>query len=161
MRLELKRIGIFSAVKTMFVLGGVSGFLLGIVQWLLLMFVQQATMSMPSELSGFEQEAFAELLGAGMGALGLLLPLFGGFIGAIGGIFFGAILGMVYNLSARLWGGLEYEHEEVRPSAAAVILPSSPSRGEPTPLPTVGAAASPPRPELPADSRQRPPAMYE
>ena len=32
-RYEVRRIGVFSAVKTLFLLGGFTGFLIGLVQW--------------------------------------------------------------------------------------------------------------------------------
>ena len=161
-KIEIKRIGLFSAIKTMFVLGGVGGFLLGIIQWMLLLMIQRAGESLPGGLSGFDQPGMSELLDAGIGALGLALPFFGGFAGAVAGVFFAAILGGIYNLAARLWGGLEVEAGEIGATNAPTssIMPRPVTPGQATPLPRPG-APSVVAPEPRADSERRPPAMYE
>lgn len=162
MRVEIKRIGLFSAIKTMFVVGGVGGFLLGIMQWMLLLMIQRAGESLPAGLSGFDQPGMTELLDAGIGALGLALPFFGGFAGAVIGVVFAIVLGGVYNIAARLWGGLEVESGELGmadSSTSSIPRPSAP--GQVTPLPRPGlqqpVVTSDPR----SDSERRPPAMYE
>lgn len=161
-KVEIKRIGLFSAIKTMFVLGGVGGFLLGIVQWMLLLLIQRAGESLPGGLSGFDQPGMSELLDAGIGVLGLALPMFGGFAGAVLGVVFAGILGGFYNIAARLWGGLEIEAGEVgtvQSSTASMPRPSSP--GQVTPLPRAGVQPPVVTPEPRSDSERRPPAMYE
>ncbi len=161
-KIEIKRIGLFSAIKTMFMLGGVGGFLLGIIQWMMLLMIQRAGESLPGGLSGFDQPGMSELLDAGIGALGLALPFFGGFAGAVAGVFFAAILGGVYNVAARLWGGLEVEASEVVISVNAPIsMPRPTSPGQVTPLPYVGGQPPVVAPEPRSDSERRPPAMYE
>lgn len=162
MKIEIKRIGLFSAIKTMFVLGGVGGFLLGIIQWMLLMMIQRAGESMPEGLYGLDQPGMSELLDAGIGALGMILPFFGGFAGAVAGVFFAAILGGVYNLAARLWGGLEIDTAELgtsESSSAGMPRPTAP--GQATPLPRPGSLPPVVTPEPRSDSERRPPAMYE
>lgn len=162
MKIELKRIGLFSAIKTMFVLGGVGGFLLGIIQWMMLMMIQRAGETLPSGLSAFDQPGLSELLDAGIGALGLILPFFGGFAGAIGGVFFGAIWVGIYNLAARLWGGLEVEAGEMGgTNAPPVATPRSLDPGQATPLPRSGSLPQSHSTEPRPDSERRPPAMYE
>lgn len=161
-KIEIKRIGLFSAIKTMFVLGGVGGFLLGIIQWMMLLMIQRAGESLPGGLSGFDQPGLSELLDAGIGALGLALPFFGGFAGAVAGVFFAAILGGIYNIAARLWGGLEVEAGELgvtNASTSSIPRPSAP--GQVTPLPRHGAQPPVVAPEPRSDSERRPPAMYE
>ncbi len=163
MKIEIKRIGLFSAIKTMFVLGGVGGFLLGIIQWMMLLMIQRAGESLPAGLSGFDQPGVSELLDAGIGVLGLALPFFGGFAGAVAGVFFAAILGGVYNLAARMWGGLEVETAESGTAdSSAVPMPRPPMAGQATPLPRPGSllpAAIAPEPG--SDSERRSAAMYE
>lgn len=162
MKIEIKRIGLFSAIKTMFVLGGVGGFLLGILQWMMLLVIQRAGESMPADLYGLNQPGVSELLDAGIGALGFMLPFFGGFAGAVAGVFFAAILGGVYNLAARLWGGLELETanlEVIAQTNAGMPRPIAP--GQATPLPRPSSLPPVVTPEPRSDSERRPPAMYE
>ncbi len=162
MKTEIKRIGLFSAIKTMFVVGGVGGFLLGIIQWMFLLMVQRAGESLPGGLSGFDQPGMSELLDAGIGALGLILPFFGGFAGAIAGVFFAVILGGVYNVAARLWGGLEIETSEITVTLTPAI-PTRPSMpGQATPLPQAGAVPQAPSSIEPrSESERRSSSMYE
>lgn len=162
MKIEIKRIGLFSAVKTMFVLGGIGGFLLGIILWMMLLMLQRAGESMPADLYGLNQPGVSELLDAGIGALGFMLPFFGGFAGAVAGFFFAAILGGVYNLAARLWGGLEIETADLEANAQTNTgMPRPVAPGQATPLPRPGALPPVVTPEPRPDSERRPPAMYE
>jgi hypothetical protein len=162
MKLEIKRIGLFSAIKTMFVLGGVGGFLLGIIQWMFLAMIQRAGEALPGGLYGLDQPGVSELLDAGIGALGLILPFFGGFAGAVAGVFFATILGGVYNLAARMWGGLELETADVQMSERMTVPVSRPTApGEATPLPRSGSLPPVITPDTRPESERRPPAMYE
>lgn len=162
MKREIKRIGLFSAIKTMFVLGGVGGFMLGIMQWMMLLMIQRAGETLPGGLSGFNQPGMAELMDAGIGALGIVLPFFGGFAGAIFGTIFAVILCGVYNIAARLWGGLEFELSEATTTSPTLPLNLQPTQpGQATPLPQPG-AQFPTQARTPStDSERRPPAMYE
>lgn len=162
MKIEIKRIGLFSAIKTMFVLGGVGGFLIGILQWMMLLMIQRAGESMPADLYGLNQPGVSELLDAGIGALGFMLPFFGGFAGAVAGVFFAAILGGVYNLAARLWGGLELETANLEVGAQTTAgMPRPVAPGQATPLPRPSSLPPVVTPEPRSDSERRPPAMYE
>jgi hypothetical protein len=158
MKIEVKRVGLFSTVKTLFVLGGVAGFMFGVVEWMFLAMIASVGESLPGGLSGFDQAGMMDMLGAGIGALGIMLPLVGGFAGAVAGVFFGGILTGIYNIAARLWGGLEVDWTEVTETTSAPVLrPSYP--GQATPLPTMGTGS--PTPETSRDTDRRPPAMYE
>jgi hypothetical protein len=146
----------------MFVVGGVGGFLLGVLQWLLLMMLQRAGDAFPTGMYGFDQPGMSELLDAGIGALGLILPFFGGFAGAIGGVFLAVILGGVYNIAARLWGGLEIETGEIGVKPTPSIPMNRPSMpGQATPLPRADSIPQSTTSEKRSDSERRPPAMYE
>jgi len=147
-RFELKRIGIFSAVKTLFLLGGCAGFLLGILQWAIFFVMYAGIQELSSTMdipSSFELETLFSTLG---GAGGIFFPLSGGFIGSILGILSGLILGGLYNVATRIWGGLEFEYGEVTPAQSAKVATPAPTQpGTVTPLPTARLEPPPPPPE--------------
>ena len=85
----------------------------------------------------------------------MIFPLLGGFMGSIAGIIAAITLGGLYNIAARVWGGLEFEWREVRPSTA-VIFPAQAmvtTPGQPTPLP----GEAPTVPTAPPDETKRNP----
>ena len=163
MKIELKRIGIFSGVKTLFVLGGVGGFLIGIVEWMLLAMVTSATGDLSSGLNGLDQTGLSDLVAGSVGALGLFLPLFSAFAGAIGGVVFGTVLIGCYNLVSRVIGGVEVEWSEVETQTHSTIAASRSalSRDAATPLPTAPPAPMPPSAPPKSEPERRPPMMYE
>lgn len=155
-RYELKRIGLFSAIKTMFLLGGFGGFLLGMVQWAALWVMYGVIRNLP-ETAGLPQAFELELLlGSIGGAGGIFFPLSGGFVGSIAGVVAAFLLGGLYNIAARIWGGLEFEWDEVKATAAVTTPIQAPVRaGEPTPLPGTMPASEPPPPEPQTDADDR------
>jgi hypothetical protein len=145
---EIKRIGLFSAIKTLFLLGGFSGFVLGLLQWGLVNFIWWAGQNAPIQPGLFGQPGAEELLGEALGAVGIIFPFFGAIGGAMCGVIGGFLLTGLYNLAARIWGGLELQLESS--SAPQPTLPLGPTRpGEATPLPSEGQAkpaeATPPK----------------
>lgn len=144
-RYELKRIGLFSAIKTLFLLGGLGGFLLGLVQWAALWVMYGVIRGMP-ETGAFPRAFELEmLLGSIGGAGGIIFPVSGGFIGSIVGVIAAVLLGGLYNLAARMWGGLEFEWEEVKSSTVAMAPVQAPAKpGEATPLPSAAQSVDPP-----------------
>jgi hypothetical protein len=163
---EIRRIGVFSVVKTLFLLGGFSGFALGFVHWVLLRMIWWVGINTPVEPGLFSQPEAEELLGDLVGAVGILFPLFGALAGAAFGVVAGFLLTGLYNLGARIWGGLELELKAASPSAQPVLfVPARP--GEPTPLPggTDSEAAAEPETKPERDDDGPPPrpssAMYE
>ncbi len=160
-RYELKRIGLFSAIKTLFLLGGLGGFLLGLVQWAALWVMYGVIRGMP-ETAGFPQAFQLELLlGSIGGAGGILFPISGGFIGSIVGVIAAVLLGGLYNIAARMWGGLEFEWEEVKSSTAAMAPVQAPAKpGEATPLPSSAQSGGQPeatgQPQPDPESETRP-----
>jgi hypothetical protein len=162
MKIELKRIGVFSGVKTLFVLGGVAGFLIGLMEWMLLAMISGATGDLSSGLNGLDQTGLSDLIAGGIGALGLFLPLFSAFAGAVGGVVFGTILIGCYNVISRVIGGVEVEWSEVETQAHASFAPSrSSSPGAATPLPSSMPSPTPPTTPPTSEPERRPPAMYE
>ena len=94
----------------------------------------------------------------------MFFPILGGFMGAVGGAVLGFFLAMIYNLSVRFWGGLEFEWEEVQPVSVSAPLPHT--SGEQTPLPDTRAVpppSAPPAPGSNTDPSERRPSssMYE
>lgn len=159
MKREIKRVNVFSVVKTLFVLGGFGGFVIGFIQWaflsLMLQSVRQSGLGGMDLLPGLDN-----VFGAGIGVLGFILPLFGAIMGAVFGVIFGFILAGVYNVAARLWGGLEIELAEI--AAPQPFMPAAPHRDrtEPTPLP----ASTPPPAETPrrdVETDSPPPPSFE
>ena len=170
-RYELKRIGLFSAVKTMFLLGGFGGFVLGILQWALFGFMFWAMQNAPVDTFapyGLQTEMLSGTLG---GMAGIFFPITGGMFGAISGVLAAFLLGGLYNLAARVWGGLTFEASEIVSvsSQTVVPVPTTPA-GTVTPLPSQQPPPPPPAPEPPRrdddDDNDEPPrrpssSMYE
>lgn len=163
-RYEIRRIGVFSATKTLFLLGGFTGFLLGLVQWAFLGLIWSVSRDLPAGLDLQGRAGFDDLLGGAIGAVSMFLPIMGGFMGAIGGAIMGFLLSWLYNLSVRFWGGLELEWETIQTVMSVVPTPRAP--GEQTPLPQIRSASPLPPPSeplvIPGEEDKHPPtAMYE
>jgi len=140
---ELKRVGIFSVVKISFVMGGAAGFLGGLFAGLVFAMIGSmfSSMGMPQELGDFNG------LARGMGvAMIFILPLVYGFIGAVFGAIYGFISGGIYNVAARLIGGLEWE---------TIPVEGMPPVSQPIYTPP------PPPPPPPDSSKPMPPSMFE
>jgi len=151
---EIKRIGVFSAVKTLFILGGFGGFVVGIIQWaflgIMLYGARQSGWGAGELIPGLDQ-----IFDTGIGVLGFVLPVFGAIMGAMFGVLYGFLFAGAYNVAARLWGGLEIEVTETvvpRPIAPAAVRPQHTG---PTPLP--GSAPQPTDTPRRDDATERPP----
>jgi hypothetical protein len=162
---EVKRIGVFSVVKTLFLLGGFSGFVFGLLEWGMVNFIWWAGQNAPVQPGLFGQPGAEELLGDAIGVVGIILPFIGAIGGAVSGVIGGFVLTGLYNLGARIWGGFEVQLESSS-SAPDQALPLGPSRpGEATPLPGEG-PAGPAEPSPPKRDDNGPPsrpsaAMFE
>lgn len=162
---EIKRIGVFSAVKTYFLLGGFAGFLLGLVQWAFLRSIWWAIVDSQFQSGIVDQPAVAEALNGFMGVAGLILPFFDAILGAVLGVVGAFMLSAMYNLGARIWGGLEFELAPTSTAAQTVLL--APARpGEATPLPGTVSPSEPAPPPPPRRDDNEPPdrpsaAMFE
>ena len=163
-RYEVRRVGVFSAVKTLFLLGGFTGFLMGLVQWAFMGLIWWAGRNLPSGFDLQGQSGLEDMLGGAIGTIAMFFPIMGAFMGAICGAVLGFFLALIYNLSVRFWGGLELEWELVQSVSPTVPLPRA--SGEQTPLPITRAVpppSAPPAPESNADPSERRPSssMYE
>lgn len=149
-RWELKRIGVFSAVKTLFLVGGVGGFLCGIIEWAVLSVIFSIGASGPLGDLLQNETGMGQMMSTGMGVMAILLPIFGGFAGAVSGVIFGFLMAGIYNIGARMWGGLELEWNQQTVASAP-----PPSYGAPTTPPAPPGPKPEPPPERPSS------AMYE
>lgn len=160
---EIKRVGVFSAAKTFFLIGGFSGFLTGLFYWFIFRMIWWAGMNSPLQSGIMDQPGVADAVSGFVGFAGLILPLFGAIGGAVSGVVGSVLLTAIYNLGARIWGGLELELASTAPVAKPVLM--APARpGEATPLPGSGAppVPAPPSPRNDNEPPDRPSAaMFE
>jgi hypothetical protein len=105
--MTLKRIGPFSCAKISGLLYGLMGLIAGAI----ISFIALLLGSVGSDYGG--GGALSGLFG--VGAI-ILLPIFYGFIGFVGG----AIMAWIYNLVAASVGGLELEFDNERSSAPSM-----------------------------------------
>jgi hypothetical protein len=137
MNYEIKRINIWSVAKVSFVLGGVLGFVLGLLFWMFASVLAQLSLEEFSNMDGMTE----------LGALGIILPFMMAIFYGIGAMVGNAIMAGVYNLLANLVGGVELT---LTPSAQPVyaapppVAPPPPQTPQPPPPPP--AAPSPPSP---------------
>lgn len=132
MKYELKRISVWSVIKISFLINLVLGFLVGIFYAFMLMLITMMPMYyMSDELgSGFPAALSGIML--------IILPILMAGIMSVMNTILAAIATLVYNLSAKLVGGLEWELAQVTEKVAApVVQAQAPPEGEPNPPETV------------------------
>ncbi len=136
MKLELKRISLWTTIKISFVVNLVLGFVLGCFYAFLLV----AISSMPS--AAFRDSELEQFSGM-FGAVALFVPFFFAFMMAIVNTILAFIMVVVYNFSARMMGGLELEFAKVDepvPTLAPIVTvppaapPAPPVPNHDTPL---------------------------
>ena len=147
MRYELKSVGLWPVVKTGFFFHLIIGFVGGFV-WAMFLGPMMAVME---GLGGGYGEPFASDIS--LGFLFVLLPI----LGALGAGFFYtvlvAIVAMIYNLVARVVGGLEFDLQPVtKPQVAPRPITTATGLTPPPPPPPVTSTPvePPPRPDTPA-----------
>ncbi|TFH64198.1 MAG: hypothetical protein E4G91_06555 [Candidatus Zixiibacteriota bacterium] len=126
MKLELKKISVWAAVKVSFVLNLIFGFIMGIFYAIFLLLIA----SLPIGRMG---EDYSGTFSAFAGIAAIFLPfLFAFFVGVIYTIIV-AISVIAYNLIVKLTGGLEFEFKqvvEIVPLSASAGFSQPPSGGE-------------------------------
>lgn len=136
MKLELKSISVWSAVKIGFFLNLVMGFLMGLLAAMFIApFLALTSSMMPS--GGLDGGDMGEM---SFGILLVVLPIVYSIGGAIFGTIAFAIGAAVYNFIARLMGGLEY-HTTV--TEWEEMAGSHPQGGTPAPYPPYTPAPGP------------------
>lgn len=148
MRYELKSVGIWSYVKVAFFLNLIAGFLFGLLYAVGISFFMAVLSEFPAI-----QGSIAPFDGGSAIGLMIFLPL----VGAFGMAFFGTIsftiMTLLYNLIARVLGGVELVldpiREEVKPKPplTAVRDAGEPPVVAPVPPPPVYRAPSPAPPQ--------------
>jgi len=147
MKLELKSIGYWSLIKLSFILNLIIGFIMGL-------FFAIFTGTLISIMEQFGGFAGMGMIESDMPPIGFLL-IFYPFLFSFGAAFFNTILyliiAFVYNIIAKLIGGLEFEFGEVRPALVSYgpapgykqppSAPSERSTPPPPPPPVLGAPA--------------------
>jgi len=147
MRYELKSVGLWPVVKTGFFFHVIIGFVGGFV-WAMFL---GPLMALMEGLEGGYSEPWASDLS--LGFLFVLMPI----LGALGAGFFYTVLvvivAMIYNLVARLVGGLEFDLLPVtEPQVLARPISASTGLTPPPPPPPPGHITMPPAPPSPVKS---------
>ncbi len=173
MRYEIKAIGFWPFIKVSFFFNLIVGFLFGLLYALMLSVI----MTIAGQLSNFPIEGLGiDIEELSIGGLVVIIPIMFALLGAVFYTLIGIVLIAIYNMIARLVGGLELDlkavtaepHPTPAPPAAGIVIgapvvgPTQPYGPPPTtPPPAMPPAPSPPPPEqndLGADSHREGPA---
>ncbi len=152
MRYEVKSIGIWAFLKVSFFFNLVIGFLLGLLYAVLVGFL----MSVMSRLPEFYDEFGLPMDRAPIGFMMVVIPIFFAVLGAIFCTIGGVIMVLIYNLIARIAGGLEVDLERV------ILVPSATQAGPPPADPSIArpyippASPAPKPPWVPLESPRAP-----
>lgn len=139
MRYELKSLGIWSFVKVSFFLHLVIGFVLGLFYAAMLMMVFAVASSAPlDEISSLPFD-----LGAVGPLMMIILPIVMAVGGAVFGTLFGVLVVVVYNLIARMAGGVEFDFE---PVILQQVSSNTPTGYQPVSTPKFAVPPPPPPP---------------
>ena len=148
MRYELKSVPIWPLAKVAFFVHLVFGFVVGLFYAMAIV----PLMALMANIPQFQNEGF-DMAAAPVGVLIVLMPIFmalsSAFFGTVGSV----ILGAVYNLIARMLGGLELNLQPTESETTKVNTPSPPaaqvqpvSAAPPPPHPVESRPATPPPP---------------
>lgn len=151
MRYELKSVPIWPLAKVSFFVHLAVGFVIGIFYALAVLPFFALLSNIPElQAEGIDMGA------APMGFLMIFMPFFTAITGAFFGTLFSIILALVYNLLAKMVGGLELnlQSQEERPPETAAATRSVAPEWQPPPPPESRPAAPPPPP--PVGDKPRP-----
>lgn len=141
MKFELKSIGYWSLIKVSFLINLIIGFILGLFFALFVGFM----LSVIEQFGGMPgMPMYAEEM-APIGIMLVLYPFMFAFFGAIFYTIFFLIVAFVYNMIAKVLGGIEFDLNEVQIRPVAYTAPVSPSYAQPR------QAAPPPPPPPPVE----------
>ncbi len=145
MRYELKSIPLWPVAKIAFFVNLVVGFLVGLMYAVFLI----PFVALLSNIAAFETGEFG-IEAAPIGVLMMIVPFFTALSSAFFGTLGIVIVVLVYNLIARMTGGLELNLEQLGLHAAA------PVQSDPAPMATTAVPTGPPPPP-PGNARPEPP----
>lgn len=124
---EWKRCHIWSLVRIAFLAGGVMGFIFGL-------FYAAIMTMLRGLLDAFGGQEFAEISGLFSGTFGFFMAFASAFTYAVVGAVSAAIFGWLYNIFARLVGGIRLTLEPVpEPAFPQPARPYAPPPPRPTP----------------------------
>jgi hypothetical protein len=149
MKFELKSIDYWSLLRTSFVVNLVLGFIIGIFFALFM----GLFMSMISNLGGLSGISGMPEELPGFGFLIIIYPIFFAFIGAVFNTVLYLIIAFVYNIIARMVGGVIFEFNQVPVAVMPVQSPPTssyyaPSYNQPTPPPPPPPPVQPMPPDI-------------
>lgn len=124
MNYEIRRLNIWSVAKVSFVLGGVFGFLAGILLWMFADMLSRLPLAELGDMEGTE----------GLGGFGAVLPFLLAMFYGVAAMLVNAVMAGVYNVLANLVGGVE----------CTLAVPPSPYAPGTPPVMPVPPSAPPP-----------------
>jgi uncharacterized BrkB/YihY/UPF0761 family membrane protein len=122
---EVKRLNVWSVAKVSFVLGGVFGFLAGILLWMFADMIGQLPLSDFSDVEGAE----------GLGSMGAIVPFLLAVFYGVAAMLLNGLMAGIYNVLAGIVGGIE----------CTLVAPPSPYM-QPASAQTLPPVAPPPPP---------------
>lgn len=146
--MELKSVGYWSVIKIGFVINIVIGFIIGIFYAMMMKIMLSASGGFAGMLGGMDMP---------INEITTFALIFMPFMFAFGNAFFGTILwviiAVIYNIMARIAGGLELnlEQAQLQPVAAAVPQPVAPQTAFQPAAPTRPPSPPPPPPPPPVE----------
>ena len=156
MKYELKSIGAWSFIKISFIVNLIVGFLIGLLYAMFLI----PFLTLMGNAGPFGTQTDIDFSDVPIGVMIIILPIMFAFGGAVFNTIFGLIVIGVYNLAARLLGGLEFNLNPTQvagPSPAAASV-QQPEMQQTEMRPTYAAPPPPPpRPSSRPVQPERPP----
>lgn len=143
MKYEIKAIGYWSVIKISFILNLVIGFIFGIFYALFM----GAILSIAEQFGGMPSMPAETFDTLSTGAMIIIFPIMFSLMGAFFNTILALIITFVYNIIARLMGGLEFELSEIRVQPVS-YAPSQPQYYQPQSQPP----PAPPKPSPPAST---------
>ncbi|MDF1544792.1 MAG: DUF3566 domain-containing protein [bacterium] len=147
MKFEIKSIGIWSLIKVSFFLNLVMGFLMGVLTVVFLI----PMMALVSEMGGFPGMANQDIQ-LSFGAMLIIIPVVQSFTYAVFGTILVSLFAGLYNLIARLLGGIELSVADI-----TIQLIPDPNPAESFSSPVVAPAPPPPSTPAPPPIEPSPP----
>ncbi|MFH1374589.1 MAG: DUF3566 domain-containing protein [bacterium] len=158
MRYEIKAIGFWPFIKISFFFNLIIGFLFGLLYALMLSVI----MTIAGQLSNFPIEGLGvDIEELSIGGMVVIMPILFAILGAVFHTLIGVVLIAIYNLIARLVGGLEFDLKAVtaEPHPTPAPPPTGVVIGAPVVPPTQPSGPPPttPAPPMPPPSAPSPP----
>ena len=120
MKFELKKIGVWSAIKVTFLISLAVGFAVGILYALFFMALMSIPMSqMPDDFPGMSVMFVGGVM---LIIMPIMMSVFMAIINTIGA----ALTALIYNLVVKMVGGLELDFAEIKPVVVQPVVATTP-----------------------------------